>query len=183
MPNTPAPIDVSPEQLEQWLETGEGVLIDVREDFEHAAERIEGAHHHPLTNLDPGDLRAQHPGKKLVFHCRSGGRSAQGATCVGAHEGECYHLAGGLEAWKASGRRTIRPAGAPRLDVMRQVQITAGSLVVLGVLLGLLVTPWLLALSAFVGAGLVFAGASGWCGMARLLSRMPWNRVSVSPAR
>ncbi len=60
---------------------------------------------------------------------------------------------------------------------MRQVQITAGSLVVIGVVLGLVVTPGFLAIPAFIGSGLVFAGASGWCGMAKLLARMPWNRV------
>ncbi len=177
MPETPILIDVSPEQLERWLDAGEAVLIDVREDFEHAAERIDAAHHCALSGLDAEALRGRHPGKRLVFHCRTGGRSAKGAEQLGAREGECYHLAGGIEAWKASGRETVRAAGAPRIDVMRQVQITAGSLVLLGVILGVLVTPWLLALSAFVGAGLVFAGASGWCGMAMLLARMPWNRV------
>ena len=61
---------------------------------------------------------------------------------------------------------------------MRQVQITAGSLVLIGLLAGVLASPWALILSGFVGAGLVFAGASGWCGMAVLLARMPWNRVT-----
>jgi len=59
---------------------------------------------------------------------------------------------------------------------MRQVQITAGSLVVLGIVLAVLYSPWFMALSAFVGAGLVFAGVSGFCGMANLLAFMPWNR-------
>ena len=59
---------------------------------------------------------------------------------------------------------------------MRQVQIVAGSLVLTGVVLGALVSPGFYALSGFVGAGLLFAGASGFCGMARLLAFMPWNR-------
>ncbi len=73
-----------------------------------------------------------------------------------------------------------RAPGAPRLPVMRQVQIAAGSLVVLGVALGVLASPWFLILPAFVGCGLVFAGATGWCGMARLLGAMPWNRPAKS---
>ena len=60
---------------------------------------------------------------------------------------------------------------------MRQVQIVAGSLVLLGVVLGTTVSPLFLLLSGFVGAGLVFAGLSGWCGMAQLLALAPWNRV------
>ena len=65
---------------------------------------------------------------------------------------------------------------------MRQVQITAGGLVLLGIALGVWVAPAFLALSAFVGAGLVFAGTSGWCGMAKLLGLMPWNRRSPGTA-
>jgi hypothetical protein len=59
---------------------------------------------------------------------------------------------------------------------MRQVQIAAGSLVLLGLALAAFVSPAWAALSAFIGAGLLFAGISGWCGMARLLALMPWNR-------
>ncbi len=170
------PIDVSPEMLESWLASGEAVLVDVREDFEHAGERIDGAHHVALSRLDPEQLRRTHGAKRVVFHCRSGKRSAQAAGRY-AREGEdAFHLQGGIEGWKSSGRATERSASAPRIDVMRQVQITAGSLVLLGVVLGMLISPWLLGLSAFVGAGLVFAGASGWCGMAMLLARAPWNR-------
>ena len=66
---------------------------------------------------------------------------------------------------------------------MRQVQIAAGSLVLLGVLLGAFVAPAFYALSGFVGAGLLFAGASGFCGMARLLAAMPWNRRASAAAQ
>ena len=54
--------------------------------------------------------------------------------------------------------------------------MVAGGLVLLGVVLGFLVSPLLFGLSAFVGAGLVMAGATGWCGMATLLRHLPWNR-------
>ena len=62
------------------------------------------------------------------------------------------------------------------LEIMRQVQIAAGMLVLIGVVLGVFVAPAWLGLSAFVGAGLAFAGATGFCGMARLLMLAPWNR-------
>jgi len=62
------------------------------------------------------------------------------------------------------------------LELMRQVQLAAGGLVLLGVALGFLVGPGFFALSGLVGAGLMMAGATGWCGMARLLQHMPWNR-------
>lgn len=59
---------------------------------------------------------------------------------------------------------------------MRQVQIAAGGVVVLGMALGALVHPGFHALAAVVGAGLVFAGASGTCALASLLRKMPWSR-------
>ncbi len=173
---TTKPIDVSPDTLSSWLENGEAVLIDVREDFEHASEHIPGAHHVPLSKFDAETVTKCAGSRRPVFQCRSGKRSADAATrFASACDGDTFHLQGGIEAWKAAGNTTVKPAGAPRIDVMRQVQITAGSLVLLGVILGSTVSPWLYAIAAFIGAGLVFAGASGWCGMAMLLRKMPWN--------
>jgi rhodanese-related sulfurtransferase len=165
--------------LRAWLQSGQAVLVDVREPFEHASERIEGSRHVPLAQIEPDTLRAEHMGERLVFHCRSGARSGKALEkCESALRQagiETYHLRGGIEAWKAAGQPVAHSAGAPKLDIMRQVQIVAGSLVALGVLAGVLVSPWLLVVPGFVGCGLVFAGLSGWCGMAKLLARMPWN--------
>lgn len=169
-------VEVTPALLQRWLDEGDTVLVDVREDFEHAAEHIEGAHHFALSRFDPQAVRDTAGGKRVVFHCRTGRRSAEAAQAFRRADGQAFHLAGGIEGWKAHGRPTLRSATAPRIDVMRQVQMTAGSLVLGGVLLGAFVHPWFLALSGFVGGGLLFAGASGWCGMAMLLARMPWNR-------
>ena len=90
-------------------------------------------------------------------------------------------LDGGLEAWKRAGLPVIEDRSAP-LPLMRQVQIVAGSLVLLGVVLGFLLGPAWFGLAGFVGAGLVFAGVTGFCGMARLLARLPWNRVEPPSA-
>jgi hypothetical protein len=62
------------------------------------------------------------------------------------------------------------------------VQIGAGGLALLGTILGLSISPWFFAIPLFVGAGLLFAGLTGFCGMAAL-ERAPWNRVAVAPAR
>ena len=172
------PVDVSPSVLEGWLAQRDTVLVDVREDHERASEHIPGSAHAPLSRFDAADVQRQHAGKRVVFHCRSGKRSADAAGRFSAAQGgaQVFHLAGGIEGWKASGRDVERAAGGPKVDVMRQVQITAGSIVLIGVGLGAFVHPAFLGVSAFVGAGLVFAGASGWCGMAMLLAKMPWNR-------
>ena len=153
------------------------MLVDVREDFEHATERIDPARHHALSKFDGDQLRKDCEGKRIVFHCRTGGRSSEAARKLG--DEKVFHLSGGIVAWKASGRPVHRSASAPKLDVMRQVQVVAGLLILTGVALGYLVNPLFFGRRAFVGCGLIFAGITGWCGMAFLLGRMPWNRVAV----
>jgi rhodanese-related sulfurtransferase len=113
-----------------------------------------------------------------VFHCRTGNRTAANAGVLRAKDcPEAYALAGGLEAWKAAGLPTEIDRRAP-IELFRQVQIAAGSLILIGLLLAALVSPWFVALSAFVGGGLIFAGVTGTCGMARLLGIMPWNQMT-----
>ncbi len=171
-PNLPS---VDPATVQAWLQSGQALLIDVREPDEHARERIAGARLVPLARIETGSRFAE-PGKTMVFHCNSGNRTTQAAALLGRAGGdETYQLAGGLQAWKRAGLPVVFDREAP-LPLMRQVQIAAGSLVLLGVVLTLLVSTWLLVLPAFVGAGLVMAGITGFCGMARLLARMPWNR-------
>ena len=171
-PNLPS---VDPATVQAWLERGQALLIDVREPDEHARERIVGARLAPLSRIEAGSRFAE-PGKTVVFHCNSGNRTTQAAALLGRAGGdEACQLAGGLQAWKRAGLPVVVDRKAP-LPLMRQVQIAAGSLVLLGVALTVLVSPWLLVIPAFVGAGLVLAGITGFCGMARLFARMPWNR-------
>lgn len=171
------PVEVSPATLRDWLSRGEVVVVDVREDVEHAEERIDGSRPMPLSRFDAQALRSACNGKQIVFHCKGGKRSAQACQRFAVGDGEVLHLAGGIDAWKAAGLPTVKPDNAPRLPLMRQVLLTAGSLVVLGVSLGLLVSPWFFALAGFVGCGLMFSGITGWCGMATMLSKMPWNKA------
>ena len=163
------------------LGRGDAVLIEVREPDEHARERIEGARLAPLSRFDPASLEDER-GKIAVFHCNSGNRTAQAADrLLSAGFAEAYQLEGGLQGWKSAGLPGVADRKAP-LPIMRQVQIAAGSLVLLGIVLAVLVSPWFMALSAFVGAGLIVAGVTGFCGMANLLLHMPWNRAREAAA-
>jgi len=166
-------------ELKRRLDSGDAVLIDIRESDEHAREHIVGARLAPLSAIDTHDFDRDH-GKTAVFHCRSGMRTqANAAKLLARGFREAYFLEGGIDAWKAAGLPVHTNRKAP-LELMRQVQITAGLLILTGALLGWLVSPAFYLLSAFVGAGLTFAGATGWCGMAMLLKTMPWNRASFS---
>lgn len=172
---------ISPQAAATLLREGGATLVDVREPDEHARERIPGARSLPLSRLEEAELAVQ-DGKPVLFHCRSGARTGGNSDRLSAKAGLCegYVVEGGLDAWKRAGLPVATDRRQP-LELMRQVQIAAGSLVVLGVLLGALVSPWLYALPGFVGAGLVFAGVTGTCGMARLLRMMPWNHVPAAP--
>jgi rhodanese-related sulfurtransferase len=169
---------VSPQQTKQLVAEG-AVLVDIREADEHARVRIAQARHQPLSKLGVIDVDAQ----VVIFHCKSGGRTAANAVRLkAATDCEAYILDGGIDAWKAAGLPIIEDNKQP-IEMMRQVQIVAGSLVVIGTALGTFAHPGFYALSAFVGAGLVFAGVSGTCMMARILALAPWNRRAATPAR
>jgi len=166
---------VDPKTLKGWLAAGDAVLIDVREPGMHAAERIAQARSIPLGSLDAARLPGA-PGQRVVFQCEIGGMSATATQrAMAAGRDDVYNLAGGISAWKDAGFPIERSANAP-LPIIRQVQIVAGSLVVLGTVLGATLSPWFLLLSGFVGAGLVFAGSTGICGMAACLMKLPHNR-------
>jgi len=166
---------ISPQRAAELMRGG-AILVDIREADEHAREHIPGARHHALTRIDR-ESPARSDDDVLIFHCRSGARTKGNAPKLAAAAPACeaYILDGGLDAWKKAGLPVTLDRSQP-IDIMRQVQIVAGSLVLIGVVLGALVSPGFYALSGFVGAGLLFAGASGFCGMARLLAVMPWNR-------
>lgn len=163
---------LSPSQARATVQAG-ARLVDIRSADEHARERIPGAINVPLDRIAslPCD------GTPVVFHCRSGMRTQAAAADLARAAGDApvFILEGGLDAWRREGHPTLADTSQP-LEIMRQVQIAAGVLVLAGVMLNLFVAPAFLALTAFVGAGLAFAGATGWCGMAHLLRRMPWNR-------
>jgi rhodanese-related sulfurtransferase len=169
---------LSPQMVRERIDAGRATLIDIREADEFARRHIHGARSLPLTQWDVGHL-ALDPALDVIFTCRSGMRTAGACDQLAARVvGDAYVLDGGIEAWRKAGLPLETDARAP-LEIMRQVQIAAGLLILTGVVLGFTVTPLWFALAGFVGAGLTFAGISGFCGMARLLMLMPWNRKAL----
>ena len=166
---------LAPADLRARIEAGSAVLVDIREADEFARAHIPGALSQPLSQWEAAHL-AIDPAADVVFTCRSGARTAGACSRLAARvAGEAYVLDGGIEAWRRAGLPLAVDAKAP-LEIMRQVQIAAGILILAGMLLGTFVAaPWY-GLAAFVGAGLTFAELTGFCGMARLLMLAPWNR-------
>jgi rhodanese-related sulfurtransferase len=163
---------ITPAEAKRLIAQG-ATLIDIRERDEHAREHIAVARNLPLSTLtDAGGTKGP-----IIFHCRAGKRTADNAGRLReAANCDAYILEGGIEAWKQADLPVVVDKRQP-IEINRQVMIAAGSLVLIGVLLGAFVNPGFYALSGVIGAGLVLAGVSGFCGMAKLLALMPWNRV------
>jgi rhodanese-related sulfurtransferase len=167
---------MSAHDLAEQLGSKRVAVIDVREPMEYATGHIAGSLNVPLSRLQKADL----PQGPLVLVCQSGNRSAKGVQTLlqRGHQHLVTDLQGGIPTWQQAGLPVRKLKNAP-LPLMRQVQIAAGSLILLGLILSNTVAPAWILLTWFVGAGLTFAGISGFCGMARLLAVMPWNKVSV----
>ena len=153
-------------------------LIDVRMPTEFRHVHATYARSVPLDSLDPSAIMKARNGsasQPLYVICHSGSRSSQACRkFIEAGYDNVVSVEGGTQAWEKAGLPVVR--GKKSMPLMQQVQITAGFLIVLGTVLGKWVHPYGYGLSAFVGAGLMFAGFSGLCPMANLIAKMPWNK-------
>nr|WP_231604501.1 rhodanese-like domain-containing protein [Crateriforma conspicua] len=161
----------------------EGVdLIDVRMPTEYREVHAEGAVNVPLDSLDPNavaDSVGAGADKSVYVICKSGNRSSKAAQkFVDAGIENVINVDGGTTAWVDAGLPVVR--GKKSVSLERQVRILAGFLALLGAVLGFFVHPYFVGLSAFIGAGLMFAGITDTCGMGMMLSKMPWNQCGDS---
>ena len=167
---------ISPIELQNLLAAQPGLaVLDVRTPVEFAEVHVPQARNIPLDQLQPG--ATQVPKDQAVYLlCRSGQRATKAAEKL-AKQGfaEPIVVEGGTLAWMAANLPVTRSA-VKVMSVERQVRIAAGSLVLIGVLLGWFVHRGFYGLAGFVGAGLVFAGITDFCGMGLLLAKLPWNR-------
>ena len=171
---------ITPQEFAELCKEGKKVdLIDVRTPVEYREVHVQIARNVPLDQLDPVALmqaRSATTNEPLFLICRSGSRSQQACEkFLKAGYSNVVNIEGGTMACVESGLPVIR--GKKMVSLERQVRIAAGFLVLIGALLGWFVHPAFVFLSAFVGAGLIFAGVTDTCGMGMLLAKMPWNRV------
>lgn len=162
--------------LKKWLSGGEAVVIDVREPAEHAAENIAGSKLVPLGTVCKSAIPCCE-GKKLVLHCGSGKRSASACEKLLKEDPniEVYNLEGGISAWSSAGNACVK-SGKSFLPLDRQVQLIIGLILITASLLGSIFSPAWFLLTGFVGIGLTIAGLTGFCGMAMIIAKMPWNQ-------
>lgn len=181
-------ISIPPERFAQLRGSDEPApLIDVRTPAEYRAGHIPGAQLLPLDQLDPDTLGARlgqygiAPDQTIYLTCHSGARAQQAVERL--RDAGFHRLAliqGGTAAWEQAGLPLTRCRGSLALE--RQVQIAVGTLLVLKVIFGFAFHELFFVAAAFLGAGLIVAGLTRWCGMARLLAVMPWNRAGRCPS-
>lgn len=172
---------MSPRRLAELCEAGQKIdLIDVRTPVEFREVHVAIARNVPLDRLDPATIIHARNGTAndpLYLLCRSGSRGQQACEkFVKAGFTNVVNVEGGTLACIEAGLPVVR--GKKAISLERQVRIAAGLLVLVGAILGWLVHPAFFGLSAFIGAGLVFAGITDTCGMGMILARMPWNQCS-----
>lgn len=171
------PSSVTATQLQSALASGQCQLIDVREAVEFEEERITGAVLIPLAELErrQGEIDKSQP---VYVMCRGGTRGAKASaqlTELGC--AQVMNLEGGILAWKASGM-PVESSGRRGLPLMQQVQLTIGLCVATGSVLALTQDVRFAYIPLFFGSGLILAGSTGWCGLALLMAKLPWNQVS-----
>ena len=154
------------------------LLLDVRSPAEFRSGRVQGAVNLPLESVNATTVHALLQGREqatVLLLCASGGRARTAAQRLAASGLKTLVVQGGTNSCAQAGLPMDKDAGG-MISVERQVRITAGLLVATGVVLGTWVHPGFYGLSGFIGAGLVFAGVTDWCGMGLLLARAPWNK-------
>jgi len=167
--------NIGPKKLNELLhdEDHDEILIDVREPAEHKNSAIPEAENIPADEIGNAIDRLKEYGTVYV-HCASGVRSKKVCEILESQGVHVVNVEGGLSAWQKSGL-AVKGKGN-RLPIIRQVMLVAGLFILLGVLLAYFVHPYWIILSALVGAGLTFSGATGYCLLVYLLEFMPWNK-------
>lgn len=150
-------------------------FINVCTPAEYKEKHIKGVRSVPLDILH-SKVDELNRKKTVYIHCRSGNRgrhAIEKLQSLGV-TAELVNVEGGLLAWEEAGHET--GSHTSRLPIIRQVFIGAGGLVFGGVLLTYFVGDAFILVPLFVSLGLLVSGFTGWCGMALLLSKMPWNK-------
>jgi rhodanese-related sulfurtransferase len=181
MSDTQTESTVTPVELQRRLAAGRPArLLDVRTPGEYAAAHVPGTRLLPLDELDPAAYGRKRDGDAAPVYvlCQTGGRARRAIEKLErAGVRGCVLVEGGTQAWMDAGLPINR--GRSRvLPLMQQVQIIVGLVAAGGGLLALTVNKWFALLPVMVGSGLLFAGLTGFCGLAVLLAKMPWNKTS-----
>lgn len=174
---------ITPSQAAELVRSGTGLIVDVREPDEHRREHIPGSLLRPRSTFASQGVPPAVPGRLAFLVCNSGNQATQLAKSLrSSGRDDVSVIEGGIAEWRRAGLPVATDAKAP-LPIVRQVMMVAGSMLVVFTALAATVSPWFLVGTGFVGAGLFVAGLTGFCPMANVLLKMPWNNASAPRSR
>ena len=180
---TPTEKSISPRELQRRLAAGLlAQLIDVRSPVEYTAAHVPDAKLIPLDELDAAAFCRERGSDCTPVYvlCQSGSRAMKAIEKLERAGAQgCVLVDGGTQAWMDAGLPVVNRGESRVLPLMRQVQITVGFLSAVGAALALTVNPHFALISLVIGCGLLFAGLTGFCGLALVLAKMPWNKTST----
>ena len=164
--------NISPAQLKELIKQGNAIIIDVREPFEFQSGHIKNAISIPASKFTK-DKIPNDKSKKIIFHCKAGKRSEMLLKNIA---GEGYlNLEGGIDNWLANG---FAIHGKTKMPIDQQFRLSIGIIILISSILAYFINFNFVFVNMFIGAGLVFSGITGFCGLQKILGMAPWNKIT-----
>lgn len=169
------PREISANEAFMLIEKEDVGIIDVREPAEHMSSHIEGSELFPLSKLKGEDIK--HNKNTYIIYCQKGGRGKSACEKLLAHNPDLdiYNISGGINEWINEGY-SVRKGEKSILPLDRQVQLSISTLLLVFCALSLTISTAFIWPIIFIATGLFVAGATGFCGLARVIALMPWNQ-------
>ncbi len=179
------PTIVDVEQAEEVM-TGmqNAIILDVRTPAEFEAKHIVGSHNIPLDQLPlcQHEIARVADNVPFLLICQSGMRARKAAEMLqNLSLPSLMILDGGIAAWEKAGNPCR--LGVQKWGMERQVRGLAGTLALLGALGSLFAWKPLAWIPVLVGGGLAYSALANTCGMALLLSKLPYNQGATCDVR
>lgn len=150
------------------------LIIDVREPEEFNAEHVPNSINIPLSQLakEIPKICENLSSNKIIFLCQSGNRAKKALSIWNKNSNiSACTFEGGLFQWKIESGLIVKN----KLPIMQQVQLVIGIIIFTFSILTYVFSIYFLIPILLIGIGLSISGLTGFCGLAHLLRRMPWN--------
>ncbi len=174
-----APATISTADFAAILGKGTTCVLDVRTPAEFAECHVTGAKLAPLDALDPrqaADALKPAAGTPIYLLCKGGGRATKAAEqFITAGIANVCVVTGGTDACAAAGVPVER-GGKATIPLDGQVRISIGAFIILLWLLARYVHYSFAYMLPLMAVALIVSGLTGFCGMAILLGKAPWNQ-------
>lgn len=169
--------NIDPATAKKWLENNEACIIDVREPYENKERSIKNSILVPLNSIDQEKIPEEFKNKKIIIHCQKGGRATKACEKILSQNPnfDLYNLEGGIINWVNCGNE-VECKSINKMSIERQVRLSIGTIIFIGSIFTVFIDEKFIFIPTFFGFALAFTAIINWCGMAKFLALMPWNK-------